>query len=179
MARRNRHQRRRPGRGGPRRGGPAGRPARPHGRQLRWLPRPEHRRVPQPRSGRRARLPLDLTQVAEGSDVGWQWIREFGDPTEWRPLYQINSLPPRAVRPGTRVLLSHGLHDSLVPPTETLRTHRALARQGVRSEVAFFRSEAHPLSRPGNIRAWYRWILSAVADEMTPGAPGLTPQEAP
>ncbi|MFI7406696.1 prolyl oligopeptidase family serine peptidase [Streptomyces sp. NPDC049541] len=112
--------------------------------------------------------PLDLTQVAEGSDVGWQWIREFGDPTEWRPLYQLNSLAPRAVRPGTRVLLSHGLHDGLVPPTEALRTHRALARQGVRSEVAFFRSEAHPLSRPGNIRAWYRWVLSAAADELAP-----------
>ncbi|MCT9011740.1 S9 family peptidase, partial [Streptomyces rhizosphaerihabitans] len=112
--------------------------------------------------------PLDLTQVAEGSDVGWQWIREFGDPTEWRPLYQLNSLFPRAVRPATRVLLSHGLHDGLVPPTETLRTHRALARQGVRSEVAFFRSEAHALSRPGNIRAWYRWVLAAVADELTP-----------
>ncbi|MFE4695548.1 alpha/beta hydrolase family protein [Streptomyces sp. NPDC056738] len=112
--------------------------------------------------------PLDLTQVAEGSDVGWQWIREFGDPTEWRPLYQVNSLAPRPVRPDTRVLLSHGLQDGLVPPTETLRTHRALARQGVRSEVAFFRSEAHPLSRPGNIRAWYRWVLSAVTDELTP-----------
>ncbi|MEU9137020.1 prolyl oligopeptidase family serine peptidase [Streptomyces sp. NPDC048404] len=122
--------------------------------------------------------PLDLTQVAEGSDVGWQWIREFGDPTEWRPLYQINSLAPRPVRPGTRVLLSHGLQDGLVPPTETLRTHRALARQGVRSEVAFFRSEAHPLSRPGNIRAWYRWVLSAVADELTP-TPAKPPAEAP
>ncbi|MGW0969408.1 alpha/beta hydrolase family protein [Streptomyces sp. NPDC002516] len=118
--------------------------------------------------------PLDLTQVAEGSDVGWQWIREFGDPTEWRPLYQINSLAPRPVRPGTRVLLSHGLQDGLVPPTETLRTHRALARQGVRSEVAFFRSEAHPISRPGNIRAWYRWVLSAVTDELTP-KPTATP----
>ncbi|MEU0600912.1 prolyl oligopeptidase family serine peptidase [Streptomyces sp. NPDC006393] len=120
--------------------------------------------------------PLDLTQVAEGSDVGWQWIREFGDPTEWRPLYQLNSLFPRTVRPGTRVLLSHGLHDGLVPPTETLRTHRALARQGVRSEVAFFRSEAHPLSRPGNIRAWYHWVLSAVADELAPAAGDTVPQ---
>ncbi|MGW7264860.1 alpha/beta hydrolase family protein [Streptomyces sp. NPDC054842] len=114
--------------------------------------------------------PLDLTQVAEGSDVGWQWIREFGDPTEWRPLYQLNSLFPRPVAPGTRVLLSHGLHDGLVPPTETLRTHRALARQGVRSEVAFFRSEAHPLSRPGNIRAWYRWVLDAATEELASSA---------
>ncbi|MFK0049505.1 alpha/beta hydrolase family protein [Streptomyces sp. NPDC090741] len=111
--------------------------------------------------------PLDLVQVAESSDVGWQWLREYGDPgTAEQVRYRDNSLPMRPVPEGTRVLLSHGMHDGLVPPTETLRVHRQLSRQGVRSEVAFFRSEAHPLSRPRNIRAWYRWVLTACASTL-------------
>ncbi|WP_328765495.1 S9 family peptidase [Streptomyces sp. NBC_00272] len=111
--------------------------------------------------------PLDLVQVAESSDVGWQWLREYGEPASAQHAgYRDNSLPVRPVPEGTRVLLSHGMHDGLVPPTETLRVHRQLSRQGVRSEVAFFRSEAHPLSRPRNIRAWYRWVLTACASAL-------------
>ncbi|MGW1765903.1 alpha/beta hydrolase family protein [Streptomyces sp. NPDC002073] len=123
--------------------------------------------------------PLDLAQVAETSDVGWQWLREYGDPTGDRERYRANSLPGRPVPDGTRVLLSHGMHDGLVPPTETLRAHRSLSRQGIRSEVAFFRTEAHPLSRPRNIRAWYRWVLTACEDELAGGAVDGSPQERP
>ncbi|MGW8777232.1 alpha/beta hydrolase family protein [Streptomyces sp. NPDC055796] len=121
--------------------------------------------------------PLDLAQVAESSDVGWQWLREYGDPgTADQARYRDNSLPVRPVPEGTRVLLSHGMHDGLVPPTETLRVHRQLSRQGVRSEVAFFRSEAHPLSRPRNIRAWYRWVLTACAGALA-GEAGNDPAD--
>lgn len=110
--------------------------------------------------------PLDFVQVAAGSDVGWQWVREYGSLTAREADYLTESLPRRPVRPGTRVLLSHGAGDGLVPPTETLRAHRSLLSEGARSEVAFFPSEAHPLSRPGNIRAWYRWALTACAEEL-------------
>ncbi|MFE2146532.1 alpha/beta hydrolase family protein [Streptomyces sp. NPDC059456] len=121
--------------------------------------------------------PLDLVQVAESSDVGWQWLREYGEPASARHQgYRDNSLPVRPVPEGTRVLLSHGMHDGLVPPTETLRVHRQLSRQGVRSEVAFFRSEAHPLSRPRNIRAWYRWVLTACAGALA-GEAGAEPAD--
>jgi len=111
--------------------------------------------------------PLDLAHVAAASDVGWQWVREYGDPDGKRSHYAQQSLPPHPVPAGTRVLLSHGIHDELVPPTETLRLHRSLIRDGARSEVAFFTSEAHPLSRPMNIRAWYRWTLAACQDELS------------
>ncbi|WP_103517753.1 S9 family peptidase [Streptomyces sp. SM10] len=116
--------------------------------------------------------PLDFVQVAAGSDVGWQWVREYGDLMAREADYLAQSLPRRPVLPGTRVLLSHGVHDGLVPPTETLRAHRSLLSEGARSEVAFFPTEAHPLSRPGNIRAWYRWALTACADEFRPPGDG-------
>ncbi|MYY04304.1 MULTISPECIES: prolyl oligopeptidase family serine peptidase [unclassified Streptomyces] len=109
--------------------------------------------------------PLDFVQVAGGSDVGWQWVREYGDLVDREADYRAQSLPRGPVPPGTRVLLSHGVHDGLVPPTETLRTHRLLLSEGARSEAAFFPTEAHPLSRPGNVRAWYRWALTACAEE--------------
>jgi hypothetical protein len=124
--------------------------------------------------------PLDLAQVAETSDVGWQWVREYGDPVARHDRYRANSLPEHPVAPGTRVLLSHGLHDGLVPPAETLRLHRALSRQGVRTETAFYRAEAHPLRRPRNIRAWYRWVLDACARELADeSAPGPDPAAMP
>jgi acetyl esterase/lipase len=110
--------------------------------------------------------PLDLAQVAASSDVFWQWRREFGDLDRARARYTEQSLPPGDVPAGTRVLLSHGMNDDLVPSSETLRQHRSLISAGVRSEVAFFRSEGHSLSQPRSIRAWYRWALAACTDEL-------------
>ncbi|MFF3216064.1 alpha/beta hydrolase family protein [Streptomyces sp. NPDC002886] len=121
--------------------------------------------------------PLDLAQVAQTSDVGWQWVRDHGDPTARGGHFREHSLPAHSVGAGTRVLLSHGLQDGLVPPTETLRAHRALVREGVRCEVAFFRSEAHGLSRPRNIRAWYRWVLAACAAELAGERSQTAPEE--
>jgi dipeptidyl aminopeptidase/acylaminoacyl peptidase len=93
-------------------------------------------------------------------------MREFGDPNQTPDRYAEQSLPLGAVPVGTRVLLSHGMNDDLVPASETLRQHRSLIGAGIRSEVAFFRSEGHSLSRPHSVRAWYRWALAACADEL-------------
>lgn len=118
--------------------------------------------------------PLNLAQVAAASDVDWQWIREYGDPETRRADYDLQSLPAHPVPAGTRVLLSHGLDDELVPSSEALRMHRSLLRDGVSSEIAFFRSEPHGLTRPRNVRAWYRWALAACHAELS-GENGRNP----
>ena len=112
--------------------------------------------------------PVDLRQTASVSDVGWQWIREYGDPDTCRAGYDEQSLPYDSVPAGTRVLLSHGLADDLVPASESVRLHRSLLRRSVRSELAVFSREGHPLLRPRNLRAWFDWVLAALAAELPP-----------
>lgn len=107
--------------------------------------------------------PVDLRQTASVSDVGWQWIREYGDPDTRRSAYDEQSLPYDSVPAGTRVLVSHGLADDLVPASESVRLHRSLLRRSVRSELAIFPTEGHPLLRPRNLRAWFDWVLAALA----------------
>lgn len=107
----------------------------------------------------------DLATVAGSSDVGWQWLREYGEPELNRELYERSSLPPYPISPGTRLLLSHGLHDDLVPVQESVRIHRQCVRGGARSELAVFRNEGHPLLRPDNLRGWFRWVLRAFEEE--------------
>ncbi|MGC5330635.1 alpha/beta hydrolase family protein [Micromonospora sp. DT62] len=120
--------------------------------------------------------PVDLRQTASVSDVGWQWIREYGDPDTRRSAYDEQSLPHDSVPAGTRVLVSHGLADDLVPASESVRLHRSLLRRAVRSELAIFPTEGHPLLRPRNLRAWFDWVLSALAAETPPdGDGGHTP----
>ncbi|MGW5777731.1 alpha/beta hydrolase family protein [Streptomyces sp. NPDC003863] len=110
--------------------------------------------------------PADLRHVASVSDVGWQWIREYGDPDTERDRYDEQSLPAVGIPLGTRVLLSHGVHDELVPAAESVRIHRSLVRQGIRSELVLFPGEAHPVSRPSNLTAWFAWILGACDEEL-------------
>ncbi|MEV6730675.1 prolyl oligopeptidase family serine peptidase [Streptomyces sp. NPDC051364] len=110
--------------------------------------------------------PGDLRQVASVSDVGWQWIREYGDPDTERDRYDEQSLPAAGIPPGTRVLLSHGVNDELVPAGESVRIHRSLVRQGIRSELVLFPGEAHPVSQPSNLTAWFAWILGACKEEL-------------
>ncbi|WP_330323598.1 alpha/beta hydrolase family protein [Streptomyces pseudovenezuelae] len=109
---------------------------------------------------------MDQAQIAGGGDGGWLWTGEFGSPDSEQDSYAAESLQPHSVPSGTRVLLSHGLQDGWVPPTESLRVHRALLRDGVRSELVLFRTEGHQLARPRNVRAWYRWTLTACLDEL-------------
>jgi len=109
---------------------------------------------------------MDQAQIAGGGDGGWLWTGEFGSPDTEQDSYAAESVQPHSVPAGTRVLLSHGLHDGWVPPTESLRVHRALLRDGVRSELVLFRTEGHQLARPRNVRAWYRWTLSACREEL-------------
>ncbi|MFJ3723191.1 alpha/beta hydrolase family protein [Streptomyces sp. NPDC090045] len=110
--------------------------------------------------------PGDLRHVASVSDVGWQWIREYGDPDTERDRYDDQSLPAAGIPPGTRVLLSHGVNDGLVPASESVRIHRSLVRQGIRSELVLFPGEAHPVSQPSNLMAWFAWILGACKDQL-------------
>lgn len=110
--------------------------------------------------------PTDLRQVATVTDVGWQWIREYGDPDAQHQRYDEQSLPRAAVPAGTRVLLSHGINDDLVPAAESLRIHRSLLRHDVRSELVIFNREGHPLLRPSNLQAWFKWVLAACAEEL-------------
>jgi hypothetical protein len=110
--------------------------------------------------------PADLRQVAAVTDVGWQWVREYGHPDAAARLYDEQSLRAEEIAAGTRVLLSHGLEDELVPATESLRVHRSLVRRGVRSELALFRGEGHPVLRPSNLAAWFAWALDACEQEL-------------
>ncbi|MBV2354941.1 prolyl oligopeptidase family serine peptidase [Streptomyces sp. J2-1] len=112
---------------------------------------------------------MDQAQIVGGGDGSWLWAGEFGSPDAEHARYAAESFQPHSVPAGTRVLLSHGLHDGWVPPTESLRVHRALLRDGVRSELVLFRAEGHQLARPRNVRAWYRWTLTACLEEL--GAP--------
>ncbi|MEV7968244.1 prolyl oligopeptidase family serine peptidase [Sphaerisporangium sp. NPDC088356] len=105
--------------------------------------------------------PVDLSGVAYGSAVLWSWVREYGHPLEEESRYDEQSIKPRLVRPGTRVLLSHGMADHLVPYTESVRAHRILVREGVDSELVLFRDEGHALRQPGVVSDWYRWAAKA------------------
>jgi dipeptidyl aminopeptidase/acylaminoacyl peptidase len=110
--------------------------------------------------------PLDLAQVAASTDVAWQWLREYGDPQSRGADYAEQSFGDVGALGGTRVLVSHGLHDDLVAPSESLRFHRAMLRAGGRSELAIFTGERHALLKPENLRAWYRWVLQACDEEL-------------
>jgi dipeptidyl aminopeptidase/acylaminoacyl peptidase len=110
--------------------------------------------------------PVDLAQVAAGTDVAWQWLREYGDPEACDTEYAEQSFRDAGALVATRVLASHGLHDDLVAPSESLRLHRGLLRNGGRSELAVFTGERHALLKPGNLRAWYRWVLQACDEEL-------------
>ncbi|WP_405151438.1 prolyl oligopeptidase family serine peptidase [Sphaerisporangium sp. NBC_01403] len=115
--------------------------------------------------------PAGLSSVAYGSAVLWSWVREYGHPLDEARLYDEESVSPRLVRPGTRVLLSHGMADHLVPYTESVRAHRILVREGVDSELVLFRDEGHALRQPGVVADWYRWTARACleAAATTPG----------
>jgi len=110
--------------------------------------------------------PVDLAQVAATSDVFWQWLREYGDPEAHGAEYTEQSFRDAGALARTRVLISHGLHDDLVTPSESLRLHRALLRSGGRSELAVFTGERHALLKPLNLRAWFSWVLQACDNEL-------------
>lgn len=111
--------------------------------------------------------PLNLRQVAATGDVGWHWTREFGPPAVENAVYDEQAIDLAGISSTTRILLSHGLNDDLVPSGESLAAHRTLSRLGVRSEVAFFHEEGHALRIPKNVQSWYRWIVNACNDEFT------------
>lgn len=108
--------------------------------------------------------PVDLAEVALGCDAYWSWVREYGHPLDEPANYRIQSVDLTAIPTTTRVLLSHGMRDELVPCNESVRSHRILLRRGVPSELTLFRGEGHALRDPAGAAGWYRWVLRACAD---------------
>jgi dipeptidyl aminopeptidase/acylaminoacyl peptidase len=102
----------------------------------------------------------DLRTVAESSDVGWHWRREYGDP-DTAAAYDEESLTMTGIDPDTTVLLSHGLHDDLVPSSGTVALHRRLTARGAACELMLLPGEGHAIQRPGNVAAWFEWVLAA------------------
>jgi dipeptidyl aminopeptidase/acylaminoacyl peptidase len=109
--------------------------------------------------------PVDLAQVAYGCDAYWSWVREYGHPLDEADNYRAQSVDLTAIPTTTRVLLSHGRNDDLVPCAESVRSHRILRHRGVRSELALFRTEGHALRNPATAADWYRWVARA-CDEL-------------
>jgi dipeptidyl aminopeptidase/acylaminoacyl peptidase len=105
--------------------------------------------------------PADPAVVASTSDTAWQWIREYGHPAEHPDLYSQQKVRVEALSTRTRVLLSHGLLDDLVPAGESLALHRTLLARGYRSELAVFSRLGHPLVGAANLRGWYEWVITA------------------
>lgn len=103
--------------------------------------------------------PVDLAEVAYSSDAYWSWVREYGHPLDGGRNYRAQSVDLTAIPTTTRVLLSHGMHDDLVPCNESVRAHRILLRRGVASELTLFRGEGHALRNPITAADWFRWVL--------------------
>ena len=66
----------------------------------------------------------------------------------------------------TPVLIIHGEQDYRVPISEALLLFEALQRRGVDSELLVYPDENHWISKPRNIRSWYRAWLAFIARQM-------------
>lgn len=114
--------------------------------------------------------PVALDSVAYGSDAFWSWVREYGHPEFEPDEYRAQSVPLAAIPATTKVLISHGMRDEIVPWTESVRAHRVLLAHGVRSELALLRGEGHSLRNPATARDWLAWVLAA-SERAGAGAP--------
>ncbi|HEU5469195.1 MAG TPA: prolyl oligopeptidase family serine peptidase [Actinophytocola sp.] len=102
----------------------------------------------------------DFAAVARACDLHWHWLREYG-PVDTEPGYRRESLRLDAVRPGVRVLLSHGCEDTHVPVGEARAMYRTLQTRGIDVELMLLAGERHSIQRPANVTAWFRWVLRA------------------
>lgn len=92
-----------------------------------------------------------------------QWFLEWefnGTPSKnpryydrWNPLrYAENFSKP--------MLLSHGANDFLVPVDQTLETFTLLQQKDIPSKVLYFSDEGHYITKPQNIRFWWKTVLA-------------------
>ncbi|MDB5553444.1 MAG: Dipeptidyl aminopeptidase/acylaminoacyl peptidase [Rhizobium sp.] len=107
--------------------------------------------------------PADLQQVALTSDVTWQWVREYGAPDPFNRDYREESLHDFDKLKDSKVLLSHGFKDDLVPVSHAIGLFRRLQSDGVDTALAIFHNEHHGLTQISNQRDWFRWIIQETA----------------
>ena len=96
-----------------------------------------------------------------GTSDSWTWAeREFGDYYENPDMYARSSPHSHISNVRTPMLVVHGERDLRVPKDHALRLWTDLQRHGVPSRLLLFPDEAHSISKPGNLRAFYDTVLA-------------------